>query len=393
MFLFFVVYCILKAILKPEGNTETPKKHIRQPNRLMKNHFEYAAKSFQGVYLSSGFYCDVVNHFDVRNNINIDFTMFGCVTNNMKNNGRLITPNKYHGSYHLVLSPNGDSECGFSYDGFRKHHHKGHGTPCDGFWAGKSDPHVSQALYSVLHDGCRQNEYALDLGSNVGVFTLQIRSYGCRVVAVEPQEDLVNMTIASLKGNSWWYDGTVTLYHGGIGPSGDIIKVSGPPLWRLGGDTQGEARKSNMKIISIAKIMDGRHFRIIKLDIDGPEAHILSQLAERTSQFDSMIVEISWKRFVRLNVGLDFAQRQFERLYDAGFEAYLVYEKMFSQYEAVAPKVIQKLKRQSLLSINDCFKIPREMFRLVMDMDKKSTKNVFFIKSKLRKELESVKML
>ena len=138
--------------------------------------------------------------------------------------------------------------------------------------------------------------------------------------------------------------------------------------------------------------MGNRHFRMIKLDMDGPEALILSQLADRAEQFDCLIAELTWSEYeLRFGVSHDFAQRQLERLYDADFEAYLQLskeksssEEIFSQYLHM---VREHLEQKSVLNMNLLFKIPREKFRLIMDLNKMKTKNIFFIKKKLLLEI------
>ena len=312
LLLFLSIFCIIFK-MKPEGRTS----HLN-----FNKHIAFTLSGFEDE--EAGIACDLYGFwFDKETRLT------HCIMgpNTTKRGSLNIKANSNHGSFNIVMSNKGDPECGFAYAGFRKKLASTNTSVCDAFVEGTYDEHVQQSIHSVLHTGCRANEYALDLGSNIGYFTLQMRSFGCSVLAVEPQWDLLQMSIASLKSNSWWHDGSVTLFHGGVGPRSAVIEVDTrlKQLWRPGGDLGGDASLRQMQIIPLSTIMGDLHFRIIKLDIDGPEALILSQLADHAAQFDSMIAELTWSQYEwRYNVNHDFAQQQLERLYDADFEAYLL---------------------------------------------------------------------
>ena len=381
LLLFLSIIFIFK--MKLEGRTS----HL--------NFNDHIASTLSG-YEESGIACDLLRKVRFSNGFLSDkeTRLTHCTRgpNTTKRGSLNIKANSNHGSFNIVMSLKVDSECGFAYAGFREKQAPKSATPCEQFVEKGTDAHVQQSIHSVLGTGCRANEYALDLGSNIGYFTLQMRSFGCSVFAVEPQWDLLQMSIASLKTNSWWHDGRVTLFHGGVGPRSAVIEIKGKQLWRPGGDLGGDASLRQMQIIPLSMIMGDLHFRMIKLDIDGPEALILSQLADHAAQFDSMIAELTWSEYeLRYNVSHDFAQQQLERLYDADFEAYLLIfkeskdsEEEFSKYLRM---ILERLEQTSVLSIKLCFKIPKTMFRLVMDMNKKVTKTIFFIKKTIKKKI------
>ena len=254
-------------------------------------------------------------------------------------------------------------------------------SPCDGFYSNADDPHVQQAIMTMLKAGCAGNDAVMDLGSNVGVFMLQMRAFGCPVVAVEPQRALNRLLVASLKVNEWWYAHSVELHWAGNGVRRGEMKITGK-LWMPGGRGNfrvDESAPSAIPIIPISSLFESRRrYRLAQIDIDGPEAPLLRELGRYAPALDSIIIEITWSRFPEYGVSFDEGERSLNALFDAGYEVFLVFEKEFSKYP---DKILAQLQEhRPCHSIERCYQIPKPLICQVMDMNSRSTKNLFFVK-------------
>ena len=111
------------------------------------------------------------------------------------------------------------------------------GAPGASYWSSfakaHADAHVKEAIISVLGGGrCNlgaRRAVAVDLGANVGQFSLFMRAMGCRVIAVEPQPAMNLVHKASLALNGWLDDATVTLHEMATSSAPGSIKLT--KLW------------------------------------------------------------------------------------------------------------------------------------------------------------------
>ena len=140
-----------------------------------------------------------------------------------------------------------------------------------------------------------------------------------------------------------------------------------------------ESVPSAIPIIPISSLFESRRrYRLAKIDIDGPEAPLLRELGRYAPALDSIIIEITWSRFPEYGVSFDEGERSLNALFDAGYEVFLVFEKEFSKYPS---KILAQLQEhRPFHSIERCYQIPKPLIRQVMDMNSRSTKNLFFVK-------------
>ena len=156
LLLFLSFFCFILK-MKPEERTS----HL--------NFNKQSAFTLSGFeHWKSGIACDLkVFLFDKE----IRLTHCTRGPNTTKRGSLNIKANSYHRSFNIAMSHKGDPECGFAYAGFReklatKSATKSAISYYDEFVENPNHEHVEESIHSVLHTGCRANEYALDLGSN-----------------------------------------------------------------------------------------------------------------------------------------------------------------------------------------------------------------------------------
>jgi hypothetical protein len=133
-------------------------------------------------------------------------------------------------------------------------------------------------------------------------------------------------------------------------------------------------------------MLPAKKIRMMKIDIDGPEAGILPSLVTHAGVIDSIIIEITWSRFRAFGASLDVSTTALQDLFST-YLVFLVYEKEFPKYPADVLATL--VERRDVLAFPLCYQVSRDQIRQVMDMNMKSTKNLFFIKPEILEKLSS----
>lgn len=267
-------------------------------------------------------------------------------------------------------------KCAFS---FAPSHARSELDLCDNILKEHGDSHVYAAILSTFPEGCLHEEYVLDLGSNLGLFTLVFRAMGCRVLAVEPQRMMNQFLKASLEVNGWHTDGMVGIVEAGVGNSNTMLEMTfDQKLWAPGGrenNPYGVLKAGDkMKIVDIKDLVVCPGTALIKLDIDGPEAIIMEDLAALAHCVGSIIAEITWSMFPSYGVSRDDGWKSLDSFYDKGFKMYLVDPVNHSPSVTISKLTELKEWRAFRRSV---WLIPRDVLREVLDMSTHSTKNLF----------------
>lgn len=90
------------------------------------------------------------------------------------------------------------------------------GSPCKRFaerMTYEPDPHVREVIASTVLGCSRKNCTCIDIGANIGYFTVFMASLGCTVDAIEPQIDLAEALIKTAIVNGW---SERVFVHGGL---------------------------------------------------------------------------------------------------------------------------------------------------------------------------------
>ncbi|MBL9021274.1 MAG: FkbM family methyltransferase [Myxococcales bacterium] len=141
----------------------------------------------------------------------------------------------------------------------------------------------------------------VDIGANLGVYTIEAARLGARVVAFEPAERTASMLRASISLNGLT---DVTVHQvalGGREGTAQLVHSSGPELSRLGG---GPGPSEEVFVKTLDAFSEGlRGMKIVKLDAEGSEQAIVEASAE-LFRANAPVVMFELRHGNNLNLGL-----------------------------------------------------------------------------------------
>jgi len=255
---------------------------------------------------------------------------------------------------------------------------------CENYSRGVADPHVLQIITTALSRRCQpvisiktRVPIVWDLGSNIGQFSLIMRSMGCHVLAVEPQPIMNWFHKASVFANGW-YDDRITLIEKGVSDAPGSITLT--DLWQPG---KQNGNPMNVSIITTEELAEHSEFNpvdLIKIDVDGPEILILRGLVDlistRGMSVLNIIVELTVSFWRSWGVDDPAVVEIFNTLYINGFQGYLVYETEFAKYPS---DVLEKLSEcRNMGELSRAYRVPKELLPEVLWMTNRVTKNILF---------------
>lgn len=145
----------------------------------------------------------------------------------------------------------------------------------------------------------RDNDLFVDVGANVGLYTLWAASCGAEIIAVEPveatREELIhNITLNGLE---------------------ERVQVEGVALMESRGhvrmstdrDTANVIRTSGLRVpaTTLDELISGRHVRGAKIDVEGAEQLVINGAIDALSEHRLDVLQIEWNRQSERNFGTD----------------------------------------------------------------------------------------
>ena len=162
---------------------------------------------------------------------------------------------------------------------------------------------MSVAVSATLAAGspCRRSSptaLVVDVGANIGWFTLLARSLGCHVVAFEPQaadhatESLRKALVTSLAVNGAEFLEGIDLRTCALGQAqsaGDILNPDPGAAWGLSG-----IKRSQGGLVKIARMMDvvDESVWLMKLDSEGAEVSVLEGWDASKAPMQHIMIEV-----------------------------------------------------------------------------------------------------
>ena len=167
----------------------------------------------------------------------------------------------------------------------------GTSAPCAAFGNSRAyepDPHVREAIASVLHHCSHMDCISLDLGANIGSLTAYMAATGSRVLAVEPQLDLAQAIEKTIALNGW--DGRVRVFAGlaSMAPSNTRTAHMGQ-AWRMCGYPEpGASVCEGAKVteweapfFSVREeLLRLKHVDLVKVDTDTVDGELLQGIID-----------------------------------------------------------------------------------------------------------------
>ena len=197
------------------------------------------------------------------------------------------------------------------------------------------EPQTFTLLKRVLSEACgREDATFVDSGANDGAWSLVAASYGCKVIAVEPQPMCTRFLQEGVDANTW-LDGRIKVFNAFLSPkpmsatlkddvchgirtvlpNGDI----GVSNSHAKGDFKGRGKDVVVKSSTLGELLPA-HDRVAfwHVDVEGAELSVLDSAASLFAErrVDHVMLELipaRWKPFgVTLPDGLERARRIFE---------------------------------------------------------------------------------
>lgn len=133
----------------------------------------------------------------------------------------------------------------------------------------------SVIVHHILSRGCRENEVVVDAGAHFGYFTQLAASYGCRVVAIEPQPPLCKLN--TLSGILNGVSDRITIHNAALGSrTGEMVVVSAEGPF---GTVLSERTARSFTVNSMAlRDLVPTDVLLLKIDVEGYEARVLEGL-------------------------------------------------------------------------------------------------------------------
>ena len=152
--------------------------------------------------------------------------------------------------------------------------------------------------HALLQEECRWGLLVIDVGANMGWFTLLARSLGCHVVAFEPQAadhataSLRTALVTSLAINGAEFLAGIDMRTCALGQmqsAGDILNPDPGAAWGLSG-----IKRSQGGLVQIARMMDvvDESVWLMKLDTEGAELSVLEGWDASKAPMQHIMIEV-----------------------------------------------------------------------------------------------------
>ena len=145
---------------------------------------------------------------------------------------------------------------------------------------GSFEPAETELIQSILLNGA---DRLIDVGANIGYYTLLARSLGKPAVAFEPLSSNLRLLLHNLEINGW---NDVEVWPVGLGDSQKIVDIFGAATGAsmVAGWAGGSvAYRQRVPVTTLDTLLEGRFERerlLIKIDVEGAEYSVLRGAAK-----------------------------------------------------------------------------------------------------------------
>ncbi|XP_045166798.1 uncharacterized protein LOC123530142 [Mercenaria mercenaria] len=176
---------------------------------------------------------------------------------------------------------------------------------------GQWEPHITQKLYSVLKQD-RKITF-VDIGANIGYFSLLAASAGQVVVSVEPWKQNIQKLQQSISKNK--LEGKITILNNAVSNDRRVIRINAPYKDNKGATrVVFDATVTGPNVFSAATITlndlsNYIHTKdvVIKIDIEGNECRALEKSDQIFDEFNVLFISMEWDVMKRFENNADTA--------------------------------------------------------------------------------------
>uniref|UniRef100_A0A7S4KJL2 Methyltransferase FkbM domain-containing protein n=1 Tax=Guillardia theta TaxID=55529 RepID=A0A7S4KJL2_GUITH len=196
------------------------------------------------------------------------------------------------------------------------------------------NPSGSVIMHALLEAQCRvmkggRAPLVVDVGAHVGWFTMMAASYGCRVLAIEPQPHAHVFLNASLLLNGW--KGRIDVVHAAVGDKGGSVKMVNRHGWDNWDvtemtDVDDDAPGDVVRQVRLDDLVDD-DILLLKIDAEGAEDLVMRSALRilEGRKIDSILLEAKGSSDEARN---EFKKGVFKGLVEKGYTAYEFYEEV-----------------------------------------------------------------
>ena len=236
--------------------------------------------------------------------------------------------------------------------------------------------HVFNALLSSLVFVEPQSTMVVDLGSNVGVFSLSAAALGFRVTSIEAQIALNRFARASAAVNG--FSRKMLILDGLVIGTNEMSAGSHLPHYLyIPGDGEAVNETSATKV-PIGDVVQ-QDVQFLKIDLDGPEGPLMFGLLPilKKHKVYNIAIEINSDVWHRFSGNVNEEIRLLVSLFGLGYCAH--YVPVADQKQRHRP-VMEELKPSDGLRLPGYYQVPEDRFMRVLAFNSFETKNFFFSK-------------
>lgn len=206
------------------------------------------------------------------------------------------------------------------------------------FYRGVYEPRVTEVFLKELRPG----DNVLDLGANVGYFTLlaahAVGTTGA-VHAFEPSYELAERLRADVKQNGF---NNVTVHELAVSDSNgsaflsESSNLTAPAGGRFVTEVATSGRANSIQMVTVDSCLQGMDFDVVKIDIEGAELRAIRGMSAtiRRSRPRLMFIEAIEENLVRFGGSIGELEMM---MTDLGFEGEVVSEAFFADMIAFRP--------------------------------------------------------
>jgi FkbM family methyltransferase len=160
----------------------------------------------------------------------------------------------------------------------------------------------------------KPGELFIDIGANVGSYTVWAAELGADVIAVEPAEDTFALLVENVELNGY----QVTTVQAGAGASCGTAQFT---AGRDAGNHLDEAGPMQIRLVTVDSLIGGRTVAGMKVDVEGFEIEVLRGCTRALSEQRLKLIQLEWNSASQQAVGEDRRQVA-DLLAGYGYELY-----------------------------------------------------------------------
>lgn len=164
-----------------------------------------------------------------------------------------------------------------------------------------------RAWQNVLRPG----DLFVDVGANVGLYTLLACELGCDVIAIEPLTDAADQLEANLRLNGY----SARVVRGAVDEQSGMVSLTGPDDQRAHLSESGEL----VPALTLDELIGNRTVAGLKVDVEGAERRVLAGACRALRDHRITMMQLEWNDRAMVNFG-ESRDDSSELLLSSGYE-------------------------------------------------------------------------